>query len=427
MNRLRVLIIVDQVPFFPGPGGTTRLFCLARELAQNHEITLLIPGKIDLESEKIRVLSSFCKVRIAEPNPRLQTRRAGGFFWRLFWKVNSFIPLLNKVTYELFGPPVLVKEGKDAIVALEEEIKKIDFSQYDLVQVEHSLLANILKRNRLPLPVLVAWHNVHSAILKREYLNTKKVARFLHYVQWQKMLQYEKQIIALADHMIVTSAVDKQRLLEINSRAEITVVQNGVDCAYFSNPEPACFEPGTMIFTGLMDYGPNIAAVTYFCDEVLPGILKVYPDCKLIIVGANPTGEVKRLVGRFPGIVNVTGSVIDVRPYLQRAAISIVPLKNGGGTRLKILEAMSMQKAVISTSVGCEGLNLTDGKNIMIADAPGAFAEKVIQFFSDAGICNNIAANGYEFVRENYDWKIIAQRQAAVWEQIHATNLHPKI
>jgi len=316
------------------------------------------------------------------------------------------------------GLPVLIKEGKQAYSALEKEFNTMEWSKFDLIQIEPAPLAPSIRKTGIPLPKILAWHDILSAIQQREYKGKiRKSDRVRSWLQWQKLRRYESQIVSTFDQSIVTSDLDAKRLQELNTKSNPSIVPNGVDCEYFTNNALFQEEPRALVFTGLMDYEPNIDAVMYFCEQVLPFILLVYPDINYYIVGARPTAEVKQLADRYPGVVKVTGSVEDVRPYLQKATLSVVPLRNGGGTRLKILEALSMQKAVVSTSIGCEGLDLTDGEDIMIADSAKDFADKVLVLLSDPLFRNRIALNGCGFVRNNYDWKIIAQKQEKAWEQ----------
>jgi glycosyltransferase involved in cell wall biosynthesis len=386
-------------------------------LAKTHQITFLLPVERDQHADQIRVLSSFCKVECVGNNSQYLNNPNKRLVSRIYWKVNSIFPFINKIFYELTDPPVGIKEGKGTTSALEWNLNMREWSQFDLIQVEQVFLAESVRNVRVPIPKALTWHDILSAVQQREYEEKiRKGDRTRAWLQWQKLRRYESQLLSVIDQSIVTSEMDAKRLIDLEAKANPTIVPNGVDCDYFTNTAPFQEESRTLVFTGLMEYKPNIDAVTYFCEQVLPYILLVYPDLAFYIVGARPTAEVKQLSDRYPGVVNVTGSVEDVRPYLQKATLCVVPLRNGGGTRLKILEALSMQKVVVSTSIGCEGLNLTDGENIVIADNAKDFADRVLVLLSDPFFRKQIAQNGYRFVRNNYDWKIIAQKQEVAWE-----------
>jgi len=161
------------------------------------------------------------------------------------------------------------------------------------------------------------------------------------------------------------------------------------------------------LFIGNMEYRPNIDAVLYFCEQILPLIKTEIPQAELYIVGLNPGPEVLALAG--PGVY-VTGPVADVRPYYSQCAACIVPLRAGGGTRLKILESMSLGRPVVSTSIGCEGLDVQNGEHLFIADTPQDFASKVLQLLGDENTRNHIVRRGRELVEQQYDWDVLARQ-----------------
>jgi glycosyltransferase involved in cell wall biosynthesis len=185
----------------------------------------------------------------------------------------------------------------------------------------------------------------------------------------------------------------------------VHVVQTGVDTAYFT-PIPGREQPGRLVFTGSMDWLPNEDGMLYFVREILPQIRQVEPNVTLSIVGRAPTPAVARLA-ELPGI-EVTGRVDDVRPHVAGGEVYVVPLRIGGGTRLKIFEAMSMAKVVVSTTVGAEGLPVTPGRDIVIADDPARFAEAVIGLLRNAGARERMAGEGRRLVVERYDWAAVA-------------------
>ena len=165
-----------------------------------------------------------------------------------------------------------------------------------------------------------------------------------------------------------------------------------------------------------MDWMPNDDAITYFCGEILPLIWQKKGSVKFYVVGKNPSAVVKNLAGRDTRVI-VTGRVDDVRSYIQRSHVFIVPLRIGGGTRLKILEAMSMGKAVVSTTIGAEGIKYTDGENILLADEPQAFADKTVSLLNDRARSLQIGAEARHFVRGRYDWDTIGRKLKTIYEE----------
>jgi len=158
------------------------------------------------------------------------------------------------------------------------------------------------------------------------------------------------------------------------------------------------------VFTGIMAYSPNADGVAWFLDEIFPKIVAKEPRAKVTIVGSDPG---RRLLRRASSNVTFTGYVDDVRPYVHSAVVSVVPLRMGGGTRLKIIESLGMMSPVVSTPIGAEGLDLVDGEHALIAAEPQAFADAVLRIFSDRGLCEKLSRNGLRLVQERYEWSVI--------------------
>jgi glycosyltransferase involved in cell wall biosynthesis len=252
-------------------------------------------------------------------------------------------------------------------------------------------------------------HNVEAEIWRRHAENARNpFSRLLLTQQWQRMLRFERDALARFDLVLAVSEADGrtfERLYPGALRQPVHVVQTGVETDYF-RPSPEGAVRTHMVFTGSMDWLPNEDGMTYFCREILPRIRQSEPDATLSIVGRAPTPAVRKLA-EIPG-VEVTGRVDDVRPHIARGAVYVVPLRIGGGTRLKIFEAMSMGKAVVSTTVGAEGLPVTSGRDIEIADEPSRFAQAVVRVMRDGAArrAMEIAARG--LVVEKYDWSAVA-------------------
>jgi glycosyltransferase involved in cell wall biosynthesis len=227
------------------------------------------------------------------------------------------------------------------------------------------------------------------------------------------MLTFERKALDHFDLVLTVSEKDRdtfQRLYPSGVRRYF-VVPTGVDTEYF-RPGITRQDAGKgLVFTGSMDWLPNEDGMLYFCRDILPLIRRDEPDVSLSIVGRAPTSAIRRL-GETPG-VEVTGRVEDVRPYIDGAAVYIVPLRIGGGTRLKIFEAMSVGRAVVSTTIGAEGLPVTPDQNILIADDPEAFARAVVQLFRDEALRRRLEHRARELVVEGYDWSVVADRLEA--------------
>jgi glycosyltransferase involved in cell wall biosynthesis len=203
------------------------------------------------------------------------------------------------------------------------------------------------------------------------------------------------------------SEADAQALRHIVPGQEIAVVPNGVDVAAYSTyaASPGVLPPRSLVFTGTMDYRPNVDAVLWFARRVYPLIQKSVPDVQFYVVGRRPHARIAPL-SEQPGIV-VTGSVPDTRPYISGAAVYVVPLRSGGGTRLKVLEAMAMHCPIVSTTMGCDGFPVVSGREVILADEPESFAQEVIDLLLDSGRRHELGQTGFEFAATYYDWSVI--------------------
>jgi glycosyltransferase involved in cell wall biosynthesis len=243
---------------------------------------------------------------------------------------------------------------------------------------------------------------------------TNPASRALLGQQWQRMLRFERDALARFDLVLTVSDADRQtfrRLYPGALRGPVHVVQTGVDTEYFRpmsvNGDGARLDATKhIVFTGSMDWLPNEDGMLYFVREILPLIRRAEPSATLSIIGRAPTPAVKRLAEE-PGI-EVTGRVDDVRPHVAAGSVYVVPLRIGGGTRLKIFEAMAMGKAVVSTTIGAEGLPVTSGRDIAIADEPQRFADAVVTLMRDAAMRERLEQAARALVVERYDWSAVA-------------------
>jgi sugar transferase (PEP-CTERM/EpsH1 system associated) len=281
---------------------------------------------------------------------------------------------------------------------------------FDLIVCDFLFPAINLPR-ALPCPAVMFTHNVESEIWRR-HTETKNstLGRFLYGMQYRRMLRYEPRVLARFDGVLAVSEADSETLRRLYPdviRRPVHIVPTGVDTQYFTpaaRPSPA--KSRSVVFTGSMNWLPNEDAMLFFCREMLPLIRREEPEVTLSIVGRAPTPAVSALARQHG--VTVTGRVDDVRPYLRDAAVYVVPLRIGGGTRLKIFEAMAMAKAVVSTGVGAEGLPVTDGEHVCLADEPQAFASAVVGLLRDVDRRRHIEEAARALVLERYDWSAVA-------------------
>jgi sugar transferase (PEP-CTERM/EpsH1 system associated) len=303
-------------------------------------------------------------------------------------------------------PYAVAKYRRDAFRRRVEDLLESD--RFDLVVCDFIFPA-INLRHPLPCPAALFTHNVEAEIWRRHAETAANPLKALLYrMQHRRMLRYEGRTLERFDSVLTVSEIDAEtfrRVYPALAERPLDVVPTGVDTSYFS-PGPASDDRPRLVFTGSMDWLPNEDAMLFFCREVLPAVRAEVPEATLSIVGRAPTPSVSRLAD-LPS-VSVTGRVEDVRPYLRDAAVYIVPLRIGGGTRLKIFEAMAMGKAVVTTSVGAEGLPVVDGEHVLIADRPEQFAAAVVELLRDRDRRRRIESSARALVVERYDWSAVA-------------------
>jgi glycosyltransferase involved in cell wall biosynthesis len=260
--------------------------------------------------------------------------------------------------------------------------------------------------SRMSAPVVLFEHNVEYVIWRRlATLERRPLHRAVLELEWRKMRACERRAVARSTATIAVSAADRDQLSAEVPRARVFDIPTGVDLEFFQ-PAPEREVADRLVFSGSMDWFPNEDAMGHFADKIWPAILAARPNATLTIVGRQPTAKVRALTAR-PGIT-VTGTVDDVRPHVQAAAVFIVPLRAGGGTRLKILEALAMGKAIVSTSIGAEGLDLRDGVDGVLADGDAAFARAVTALLGDPGRRRELGVNGRARVEADCGWPRVA-------------------
>jgi glycosyltransferase involved in cell wall biosynthesis len=300
----------------------------------------------------------------------------------------------------------------------------------DVVEVEGIELAQYLfqtaeSRGDRRRPLLVFDdHNAEYVLQQRAFeTDVRQPGRWIgaaySFVQWRRLRRYERAACQAADRVVAVSGTDAEAIKNLVPGLEPAIVPNGVDMAYYgATVEPLEGDSGPreadLAFTAKMDFRPNVDAVLWFAREVLPLIRMQAPETCLWAVGRDPHSRLASL--GTDSAVALTGWVEDVRPYIAGAGVYIVPLRMGGGTRLKVLEAMAMGKAIVSTSVGCEGFEVTSGRELVIADSPPAFAAAVLDLLQNRARRDELGAAARAFAWK-YDWPLIVPQLEALYEE----------
>jgi len=395
---MRILWLKSDLLLPLDKGGKLRTWHLMRHLARRHEITYLAfaePGIPSADVEGMKEVAARVET-IARSEPAKGTLR---------FYAGAAMHLVDPLPYAV---------GKYRSAAFTRRLSELlAEAWFDLIVCDF-LFPAVNLRKRLPCPAVMFTHNVESEIWRRHAeMKTGLAGRLLYGAQYRRMLRYEERTLRRFDGVLAVSDADRETFARLYPNAiaqPVHVVPTGVDTDYFAPPisnQPSPISNSALIFTGSMDWLPNEDAMLFFCREVLPIIHTEAPGATLTIVGRAPTPAVKRLAEEHAG-VNVTGRVEDVRPHMRDAAVYIVPLRIGGGTRLKIFEAMAMGKAVVSTTVGAEGLPVTNGEHIVLADEPRAFARAVVGLIRDRDRRAALEAAARMLVVERYDWSAVA-------------------
>jgi len=277
----------------------------------------------------------------------------------------------------------------------------------------------------LNIPSVLFQHNVESEIWRRHAATAGNPAkRMMYRMEFRKMLRYELAAVRKFQHVIAVSANDRSIMTQWVDGDRVTVVPTGVDLAQYrpdatnSNPNPLAASAPLITFVGAMDWEPNVDGVEYFCREVWPSIKAEVPRARFRIVGRNPGRRVQKWASNSnDDSIEVTGRVPSVVEHLRQSAVVIVPLRIGGGTRLKIYEAMATAKAVVSTTVGAEGLDIHHGRDIMLADDARSFAQAVIMLLRDPELRRRYEKAAAE-TAARYDWPAIGERFSEVLQSV---------
>ena len=362
---------------------------MLKEMKRDHHVTYLTLDDGSASDADRRNASEYCHDLVCVPHERRE-KFTPGFYVDLF---------LNLVAQQ----PYAVKKYESA--AMRREVLERERSGlFDLLVCDFLAPAANVPRT-LSIPTILFQHNVEAMIWKRHYeIQTNPVKKAYLYGQWQKMKRFEREMCRRFDSVIAVSADDRELMKREYGAEAVYDVPTGVDTDFFRSTDSAKSSPHNMVFTGSMDWLPNDDAIRYFMREIMPLIKQKMPDATLTVVGRNPTPALVELGKRDPSLI-ITGRVDDVRPYIESSAAYIVPLRIGGGTRLKIFEAMAMEKAVVSTTVGAEGLQLTDGVELLLADEPDAFADAVVSVLNDRSYASELGQRAASIVRKNYGWR----------------------
>lgn len=396
---MRLLFLTPQLPYPPEQGTAIRNYHLIAGLAHRHEVSLLSFTDPEQRLEAAQPLRALCHRLEVVPAP---TRR---FTDRLRGLLLSGWP---DMALRLASPAFAARLAD----WLREE-------RVDLVQIEGIEMARyldtILSASRRP-RVVYDDHNAEYVLQERAFRSDIRQpgrlhAAFYSFIQWRRLRRYEAAICQQVDRVIACSAADAAALRRLLPNLQVHILPNGVDTTFF---RPQAAPPvASLVFTGKMDFRPNVDAALWLAHDILPRVRQAHLEATLAIVGQRPSPAVARLAEQ-PGVI-VTGRVEDVRPYIAGAQVYVAPLRMGSGTRLKLLEAMAMGAAIVSTRLGAEGLPVESGRHLLLADTSADFAQAVIALLDAPAQRQALGQAARQLVEAEFDWARIVPQLEAIY------------
>jgi polysaccharide biosynthesis protein PslH len=387
---MNILLTLRQ-PLLPADtGGKVRSLNILSRLAQRcsiHAVSFADPvADASAISEMKHLFDSYTAV------PWRETEKYSGAFYRELFlsQFGSWPYFLAKCNRPEFVAAVRALEAR----------RRFDLLFCDFLHTAAPLLGVPFK------PRLIFQHNVEYLLRKRKCdVEKNPLRKLVLRNEWTKTHAIESEVCRQFDHVLTVSEDDRDTIREEFGSRNITVLPTGVDTDYFS-PVGVGSQPGRLAFVGSMDWDPNEDGITWFLQNVYPRIRQAAPNASLSVIGRNPSARLRSFAAHYPD-VELTGRVDDVRPFLSEAEVVIVPLRAGGGTRIKIPEAMAMAKSVVSTTIGAEGLPFRDGRELLIADKPDDFAESVVSVLHDRALRSAISAAARKIVVEKHSWEAV--------------------
>jgi len=397
---MNILFISTNYPYPPDSGHNLRTFYTLKYLAQANRIYYVAFKKRHQDLPQSDPIKEMCE--------KIDIFVTPDDFSRLRMSFSLIRNLASDYPYVA---------DKYYIEQVERRIREVLYkNKIDIVHLDLLPLTRYLNNFR-GIPVALTEHNVESARLLSLIKQSKNILfKMYMYIQYKKLSSFEREEMGKCEICIAVSENDKEVLSKLSPDTEITVIPNGVDVEYFS-PKNGEQIPRSAIWVGGMKDFYNRQAVNYFCEEIFEKIKKEVQDVRLTMVGKSPTKKVLELAKQNKD-VRCIGYAEDVRPYINEAMIFIAPILSGGGTKLKVLNALAMGKAVVTTSVGAEGIDVTNGENIIIADNPDEFARRSVELLKNPEKTERIGKKARELIIEKYDWEKIGKRYNKIYEEL---------
>lgn len=394
-GRLKILYVLPQLPWPADRGGKIVQYHLIRGMSERHDVRVAALVHHESDEEHARAFRDIC--------PDLVTFPAGSRWspWRL---VRAAFSLKPYKAHRFFNPALA------AWIA-----QCVENAPPDVIHCQNYYTAQYVT-GREPCGRVLYKENFEALLLDRFVRDSghNPLLRLAALPEVARTRRYEVALCGRFHRVVMISEPDREQFARYRPAAPLSVLPPGIDLDAY-RPSDKKPEEGRVIFTGAMDYFPNVSAVEFFCSEVWPQVREAIPRADFYIVGQRPEAGVLKWDGRQG--VTVTGRVEDVRPYLEEASVYVVPLRSGGGVRLKILEAMAMGKAIVSTPIGAEGLAVRDGENILLRQDASSMAAAVVELLTDADLRRKYETAARAFAERHGGWEKIVDRLEAIYRE----------
>jgi len=412
---MRLLFLTPQFPYPPHKGTTLRNYNVIAGLAQRHTIDLLSFTNEAAATPSTPLDQLCCRITTVKQPARATSRRM----------LDTLLSPWPDMGLRLWSP-----EFRQHLTAWLRD------GAYDVIQVEGLELARYMLTSTPTLPRSTDRGGRRPAIVfddhNAEYLLQKRIAQaeiaargwnagaVYSSIQWRKLRRFERQVCQHADRVVCVSQADAMAVQQLDPTLRPYVVPNGVDTEFYRREAitPLELPPHSLVFTGTMDFRPNVDAMIWFAQEVLPLIKRDVSDVHLYIVGQRPHARLDAL--RADPAITITGAVEDTRPYTSAADVYVVPLRMGGGTRLKLLEALALETPIVSTTLGAEGFEVTHDRELLFADDAASFARAIEELLAHRDRARALGVAGRAFAVEHYDWRRIVPKFEEVYRTLEA-------
>ena len=394
---MRILTLISKFPWPLTDGAVIRDFNLLREAAKRHDVSLLCFLFKPSDRDHFDALRPYCRtiVGIDLARPRWQT-------------------VANAVQSLITTDPFIIREYWRTEMASELE-KFVDRERIDVVHSHFLHMSQYVGHKRKAAFVHDA-HNLEHVLWQRmERTTTNPFKKAFIHSQYSKLVRLQQDVARASEKCVVLSDEDRAEYQRICPEADVTTVPNGADVEYWTPADTnGAIEASSILYFGNLSWPPQADAAVYFHDKILPLVRQRVPSVKFYIAGQNPPETVKALAG--DGVI-VTGFVPDMREYVARAAVVVMPLRAGAGTKHRVFQAMCMKKPVVCTAVAAEGIALTNGETALLADDPETFANATVSLIQDASLRQRLGERGRQLVLDRYDWRAIYERLEEAFQE----------